>query len=203
MGREGLEARARGKCTSKIDITMPSVGLPNAKMDLKSKLRMIPDFPKPGINFVDITPLLGDAKHFRGAVDAICSYFEERGVDAIVGIEARGFVLGAPVAYKLGVGFVPARKKGKLPAQKLSAGYTLEYSTEYMEMHADSLRRGERVGIVDDLLATGGTAEATASLVEKLGGEVRGIAFLVELDFLHGRNRLAKYDLKALVHFPS
>jgi adenine phosphoribosyltransferase len=170
-------------------------------MDLKSKLRIIPDFPKAGINFVDITPLLNDPIYFKAAVDALTDFFSSRKVEVIAGIEARGFILGAPVAYNLGLGFTPARKKGKLPSAKLSMEYTLEYSTEYIEMHEDALRRGERVGVVDDLLATGGTAEATAKLIERLGGEVDSLAFLVELDFLHGRNYLSKYEVHSLVHF--
>jgi adenine phosphoribosyltransferase len=173
------------------------------EIDLKSKLRIIPDFPRKGVNFVDITPLLGDAESFREAIRRLTSHFSKKKLDLVVGIEARGFMLAAPVAYNLGLGFVPARKKGKLPFGKLSMEYTLEYSTEYLEMHEDGIRSGQRVAIIDDLLATGGTAEATARLVEKLGGRVEGLAFLVELDFLKGRDRLRNYDLYSLVHLES
>ena len=168
---------------------------------LKSKLRVIPGWPKPGVNFVDITTLLKDAKAFRAAVDIITEYFAKKKIDVVVGIEARGLMLGSPVAYNLGIGFVPARKKGKLPAEKYTVEYTLEYGAEFIEMHTDGLKKGQRVAIIDDLLATGGTAEATAKLVEKLGGVVAGFGFLVELDFLHGRDKVKKYDILSLVHF--
>ncbi len=154
---------------------------------LKTKLRVIPDWPKKGVNFIDITTLLRDAKAFATVIDELTEYFSTKKVDCVVGIEARGFMLGAPIAYKLTVGFVPARKKGKLPFRKYSKEYSLEYGTEFVEMHRDGIRKGERVAIIDDLLATGGTAEAVISLVEKLGGKVVGLGFLVELDFLKGR----------------
>ncbi len=170
-------------------------------VDLKSKLRVIPGWPKKGVNFIDITPLLGDAKAFRSVVDALTNHFEDKRIDSIVGIEARGFMIAAPVAYKLGVGFVPARKKGKLPFKKVSIEYSLEYGTEFIEMHRDAIKKGERVAIIDDLLATGGTAEATVRLVEKMGGKVVGLGFLVELDFLKGRQKLADYELFSLVHY--
>ncbi len=169
--------------------------------DLKAKLRVIPNWPKKGVNFIDITTLLMEAGAFRAAVDSLTANFARKKIDSVVGIEARGFMLGAPVAYKLGVGFVPARKRGKLPFKKFSVEYTLEYGTEFVEMHRDGIQRGERVAIIDDLLATGGTAEATVRLVEKLGGKVAGLAFLVELDFLKGRKKLEKYDLFSLVHY--
>ncbi len=172
-------------------------------MDLKSKLRVIPGFPKSGVNFVDITTLMSDKLAFKYAIDVLTAYFTERKIDTIVGIEARGFMVGAPIAYNLGVGFVPARKKGKLPSKKLSMEYELEYNTELIEMHEDSITPGERVGVVDDLLATGGTADATAKLVEKLGGSVVGIGFIVELDFLKGREKIKRYDMTSLVHYYS
>jgi adenine phosphoribosyltransferase len=177
--------------------------LPYGHEELKSKLRVIPGFPKEGVNFVDITTLLKDPSAFRTCVDLLTDYFAkmEAGVDVIVGVEARGFILGSAVAYNLGVGFVPARKKGKLPSSRETAEYTLEYGSEFVEMHTDAVAKGQRVGIVDDLLATGGTAEATTRLVEKLGGVVVGLAFLVELDFLHGRDKLSRYPLLTLVHY--
>lgn len=169
--------------------------------ELKSTLRVVPDWPKKGVNFVDITTLLKNAKMFKAVIDTFTDHFAKKKIDVVVGIEARGLMLGSPVAYNLGIGFVPARKKGKLPAEKYTMEYTLEYGTEYIEMHTDGIRRGQKIAIIDDLLATGGTAEATAKLVEKLGGVVSGYAFLVELDFLHGREKIKKYDLLSLVHF--
>lgn len=170
---------------------------------LKAKLRAIPDFPKKGVNFIDITTLLKDSSSFKVAIDLLTEEFSRRELDLIVGIEARGFMIGGAIAYNLGLGFVPARKKGKLPASKIFEEYTLEYSSEYLEMHSDAISGGQRVGIVDDLLATGGTAEATAKLVEKIGGSVGCVGFLVELDFLKGRSKLSKYDVFSLVHYSS
>jgi len=169
--------------------------------DLKAKLRVIPGWPKKGVNFIDITTLLRDPVAFRSVVDTLTAHFASKRIDCIVGIEARGFMLGAPIAYNLGVGFVPARKKGKLPFKKYSVEYSLEYGTEFVEMHRDAIKKGERVVIIDDLLATGGTAEATVRLVEKMGGKVVGLAFMVELDFLKGRKKLSGYDLLSLVHY--
>ena len=168
---------------------------------LRSKLRVIPGWPKKGVNFIDITTLLKDAKAFRTVIDILTDYFRKKRIDIVVGVEARGLMLGTPIAYNLGLGFVPARKKGKLPAEKYTVEYTLEYGAEYIEMHTDGLNKGERVVIVDDLLATGGTADATAQLVETLGGVVAGFGFLVELDFLHGREKIKNYEVKSLVHF--
>lgn len=175
-------------------------GFPS-ESELKAKLRVIPGWPKPGVNFVDITTLLKDANAFRSVVDMMTKHFAERHVDSIIGIEARGLMLGAPIAYNLGTGFVPARKKGKLPAEKFTMEYTLEYGAEFIEMHTDGIKRNQKVAVIDDLLATGGTAEATAKLVEKLGGIVAGFGFLVELDFLRGRNKIQNYDILSLVHF--
>ena len=174
---------------------------PIIEAQLKSKLRVIPGWPKKGVNFVDITTLLKDAEAFRSVIDILTEHFARQKIDAVVGIEARGLMLGSPIAYNLGLGFVPARKKGKLPAEKYTMEYTLEYGAEYIEMHTDGLSPGQRVAIIDDLLATGGTAEATAKLVEKLGGAVAGFGFLVELDFLHGRDRIKNYEARSLVHF--
>jgi adenine phosphoribosyltransferase len=169
--------------------------------DLKTRLREIPNWPKKGVNFIDITTLLKDPEAFRFVIDALTAHFSKKRIDLVVGIEARGFAIGAPVAYQLGVGFVPARKKGKLPFKKLTVEYSLEYGTEFIEMHRDGIRKGQRVAIIDDLLATGGTAEATARLVEKMGGRIAGLAFIVELDFLNGRKKLQKYNLLSLVHY--
>ena len=181
--------------TSKEHTSFPS------ESELKAKLRVIPGWPKPGVNFVDITTLLKDAQAFKSVVDILTEHFKERKIDAIVGIEARGLMLGAPVAYNLGTGFIPARKKGKLPAERYTMEYTLEYGAEFIEMHTDGLEKDQRVAIIDDLLATGGTAEATGKLVEKLGGIVGGFGFLVELDFLHGREKIKNYNVFSLVHF--
>ncbi len=172
-----------------------------SERELKEKLRVVPGFPKKGVNFIDITTLLKDPVAFRSVIDIFTDYFSKMDIDIVVGIEARGFILGSAVAYNLGLGFVPARKKGKLPFEKMSAEYTLEYGTEYIEMHTDGIRKGQRVAIIDDLLATGGTAEATVHLVEKLGGIVAGLVFLVELDFLHGRDKLKGYTMRSLVHY--
>lgn len=172
-----------------------------SEAELKAKLRVIPEWPKPGVNFVDITTLLKDADTFRAVVDIMTDYFAKKGIEVIVGIEARGLMLGAPIAYNLGTGFIPARKKGKLPAEKFTMEYTLEYGAEFIEMHTDGIKKGQKVAIIDDLLATGGTAEATAKLVEKLGGIVSGFGFLVELDFLKGREKIKNYDVLTLVHF--
>jgi adenine phosphoribosyltransferase len=168
---------------------------------LKAKLRVIPGFPKKGVNFIDITTVLKDAAAFKTSIDLLTREFVQREIDLIVGIEARGFMIGGSLAYNLGLGFVPARKKGKLPAEKIFEEYTLEYSSEYLEMHSDAISLGQRIGIVDDLLATGGTAQATAKLVEKIGGIVSCLGFMVELDFLHGREKLSKYDVFSLVHY--
>jgi len=173
----------------------------STESDLKVKLRVIPNWPKKGVNFIDITTLLMDGEAFRSVIDVLTRYFARKKIDTVVGIEARGFMIGAPIAYKLGTGFIPARKKGKLPFKKLSVEYSLEYGTEFVEMHSDAIKKGQRIAIVDDLLATGGTADATVRLVEKMGGVVAGLAFLVELDFLKGREKLEKYDLISLIHY--
>ncbi|GAB4274034.1 MAG: adenine phosphoribosyltransferase [Coriobacteriia bacterium] len=159
-------------------------------MELEKYIRDVPDFPKEGIVFKDITPLLASPEGFRKAVDAIAAEFEASGVTKIVGAEARGFIFGGALAYVLGAGFVPARKPGKLPWLTTSAEYELEYGTDTLEVHVDAIGEGDRVLIVDDVLATGGTAAAKAELVRKSGGEVAGFAFLIELDFLEGRKKL-------------
>ena len=172
-------------------------------MDLRSLIRDVPDFPKPGIVFKDITTLTKDPEGLRVAVDALADRFTDANVDLVVGIESRGFVFGAAVAYKLGVGFVPARKPGKLPAQTVSAAYELEYGTDAIEMHRDAIGQGQRVLIVDDLLATGGTAAAAVELVSGLGGEIVAIAFLIDLAFLRGRDKLAGYEVFSLIEYDS
>jgi adenine phosphoribosyltransferase len=168
---------------------------------LADKVRDIPDFPKPGVVFKDVTPLLGDHVALSSAVDAIVMHFGQGAVDKVVGIEARGFIFAAPVAYHFGAGFVPARKAGKLPYERRSVDYQLEYGTETIEMHVDAFAPGDRVLIVDDVLATGGTAAATIELVESLGGEVVGLAFLIELDFLKGAARLGSHRHVSLLHY--
>lgn len=170
-------------------------------MDLKKTIREIEDFPKPGINFKDITTLLSNADAFRYSVDAIIKDLKEKDVDLIVGPEARGFLMGTPVAYGLGVGFIPIRKPGKLPGEIESYEYGLEYGTDTLEIHKDSIKKGQRVAIVDDLLATGGTVEAATKLIEKLGGEVVSIQFLIELEFLNGRDKLSEYDVNSLIKY--
>ncbi|HHV72053.1 MAG TPA: adenine phosphoribosyltransferase [Clostridia bacterium] len=170
-------------------------------MDLKSKIRDIPDFPQPGIIFKDITPLFQDAEAFKYAIDSLADKYRNAKIDVIVGIEARGFMVGAPLAYLLGVGFVPMRKPGKLPADVISASYDLEYGSNTLELHRDAIKPGQRVLLVDDLLATGGTMAAAVKLVEQLGGEVAGISFLIELSFLKGRTALASYDVFSLMSF--
>ena len=172
-------------------------------MDLRSRIRDIPDFPKPGIVFRDITPLLLDPGSLDAAVAGIASFARPLNVDLVLAAEARGFILGAAVARELGVGFVPARKPGKLPWDTVSAEYVLEYGVDALEMHADALADGARVLLHDDLLATGGTARALAGLAEGAGAVIAGCAFLVELCFLGGRDKLAPYDVHALVSYDS
>ncbi|TMJ92983.1 MAG: adenine phosphoribosyltransferase [Actinobacteria bacterium] len=167
--------------------------------DLASKIRDVPDFPKPGILFKDITTLLKDGESFRAAIDGLLERIGPRTVDAVVGMESRGFIFGAPIAYKLGVGFVPVRKLGKLPADVVSVEYDLEYGSATLEMHRDALRPGAKVLIVDDLLATGGTVAGTIELVKQLKGEIVACAFLIELAALRGRDRLQGYDVVTLI----
>lgn len=168
---------------------------------LKEYLREIPDFPRPGVGFKDITPLLGDADAFRFAVDAIAEHFAGRRIDKVLGVEARGFIAAAPIAYRFGAGFVPVRKAGKLPWEIEKQEYELEYGTDALEVHRDAVEPGQSVLIVDDVLATGGTAAATVRLVERLGGTVAGLGFIVELAFLSGRSRLEGYDLLSLITY--
>lgn len=170
-------------------------------LDLKPLIREVPDFPKPGINFYDITTLLKDAGGWRATIDALKSHYAGTQVDLVAGIEARGFFFAPAMAYALGAGFVPVRKPGKLPAETASVEYELEYGTDRLEIHKDAIGQGQRVLIIDDVLATGGTASAAARLVEKLGGVVVGLGFLAELDFLKGREKLAGREVFALIHY--
>ena len=169
--------------------------------DLRATIRDIPDFPKPGIVFKDIMPLLADAEALRSAVEQLAEWAEPREIDYVVGAEARGFILGSALAYRLGCGFVAARKPGKLPYLTVGAKYALEYGFDALEMHVDALPKGARVLVHDDLLATGGTAKAKIDLVEQLGAEVVGLAFVVELSFLGGRDKLYPYPVHSLVTY--
>jgi adenine phosphoribosyltransferase len=169
--------------------------------ELKAKIRDVPDFPKPGIVFKDIMPLLADAGGLAETVDLLADWAEPRKPDLILGAEARGFITGGALACKLGCGFVAARKPGKLPWRTVSAKYALEYGFDTLELHADAIINGQRVLIHDDVLATGGTAKAKTELVEQLGGEVVGLAFIISLDFLNGRDRLAGYDVHSLIQY--
>lgn len=168
-------------------------------MNLKEKIREIPDFPVPGILFKDITTLLKDGPAFREAIDALAELVKELEIDVVVGPEARGFIVGAPLAYKLGVGFVPVRKSGKLPAETLQASYQLEYGNDSLEIHRDAISPGMKVLVVDDLLATGGTIASAVDLVRQLGGQVTGVAFLIELTFLDGKDKLAGLPVFSLI----
>jgi adenine phosphoribosyltransferase len=159
-------------------------------MDLKQHIRHVPDFPKAGILFYDITTLLRDPIGFRATIDMLATPYVDEGIDTVIGIESRGFILGGAVAQRIGAGFVPIRKPGKLPAKALKETYDLEYGKDALEIHEDAIEKGQRVVIVDDVLATGGTASAAAQLVKKLGGELHGLAFLIELLFLNGRAKL-------------
>ncbi|MFP5376382.1 MAG: adenine phosphoribosyltransferase [Acidimicrobiia bacterium] len=168
---------------------------------LKDRIRDIPDFPQPGVVFKDITPLLSDVDAFRCAVDAISTHFSGRAIDKVLAVEARGFIIGAPVAYRFSAGFVPCRKAGKLPWQVEQEEYVLEYGTDLLEVHQDAVEPGERVLVVDDVLATGGTAAAAVRLVERLGGVVAGLGFVIELAFLGGRSKLAGQDVLSLLTY--
>ncbi|MCD3458658.1 adenine phosphoribosyltransferase [Streptococcus equi] len=171
-------------------------------MDLTQYIASIENYPKEGITFRDISPLMASGKAYSYAIREIAQYACDKGIDMIVGPEARGFIIGCPVAVELGIGFAPVRKPGKLPREVISASYEKEYGLDTLTMHADAIKPGQRVLIVDDLLATGGTVKATIDLVEKLGGIVAGCAFLIELDGLNGRQAIGDYDCKVLMHFP-
>ena len=168
---------------------------------LEASIRTVPDFPKQGIMFRDITTLLKEAAAFREAVDLMHERYRDQNIAKVVGIESRGFILGAALALRLGAGFVPVRKRGKLPAPVIEQEYSLEYGTDKIEIHKDAIIKGERVLIHDDLLATGGTVSAACKLVESLGGTIVGLSFLIELSFLHGRQQLATYDVHSIIRY--
>jgi adenine phosphoribosyltransferase len=170
-------------------------------MDLKQYVTIVPDWPKPGIKFKDITTLMDNGEAYKYATDQIVEYAREKEIDLVVGPEARGFIIGCPVAYSLGVGFAPVRKEGKLPRETVKVSYGLEYGKDVLTIHRDAIKPGQRVLITDDLLATGGTIEATIKLVEELGGIVAGIAFLIELSYLDGRSKIGKYDILTLMEY--
>jgi len=170
-------------------------------MDLKSKIRVIEDFPEEGISFKDITTVLQDPKLLKEAIDQMTEKFKELGVDIVVGPESRGFIFGTPMAYNLDAGFVMVRKPGKLPAETVKYSYDLEYGQDTLEIHKDAIKKGQKVLIVDDLLATGGTVSATAKLVEMLGGEVVGLGFFIELTELKGRDKLTQYNIHSIVKY--
>ena len=169
--------------------------------DLKAAIREIPDWPKKGILFYDVTTLLKQGNCFEQTINALIEPYKNQQVDLVLGVEARGFIFAPPVAYALKAGFVPVRKPGKLPAAKLQVSYELEYGTDTLEIHQDAIQPGQRVLIVDDLIATGGTAKAVAEMVETMGASVVGFAFVVELGFLHGRDKLSKYDLHTVLTY--
>lgn len=170
-------------------------------MDFKSRIRVIEDFPQPGISFKDITTLLKDGESYRAVILALKEMIKDKQIDLIAGPEARGFVVGAPLAYELGVGFIPIRKSGKLPGETIEAGYDLEYGSDKLAMHKDAIQPGQKVLIADDLLATGGTIATSVNLVQQLGGEVVGAAFLIELVELNGRNKLTNVDIMSLLQY--
>ena len=180
---------------------MPQTRLVVECEPLKKLIREVPDFPKPGILFYDITTLLKDRLGFAQLIDALTAYYLEKNIDLVLGIEARGFIFGPALAYRLNAGFVPVRKPKKLPAETVRWTYDLEYGHDALEIHKDAIKPGQRIIIVDDLLATGGTARATAELAKSLGGDICGLAFVVELDFLKGREKLKDYDVLALLHY--
>jgi len=169
--------------------------------ELKDAIRDVPDFPKKGILFKDITTLLKDGDKLRKAVDALCEKYKNVEVDKVLGVEARGFIFAPMVAYKLGAGFVPVRKPGKLPAKTKAVTYDLEYGTDTLEIHEDAINKGDRILIIDDLLATGGTAAGVVKMVRELGGEVLGVGFLIELTFLNGKDKLSGVDVFSLIQY--
>jgi len=170
-------------------------------MDLASTIRSVPDFPVEGILFYDITTVRKNPAALKDSVDQLTHRYQGAGIDVIVGIESRGFIFGMPLAYHLGLGFVPIRKPGKLPAETIAESYELEYGTNTLEIHVDAIEKGQKVLVVDDLLATGGTARATCNLIEKLGGQVAGLAFVIELNFLKGRDKIKEYDVFSLLKY--
>ena len=171
------------------------------KTDLKKLIRDVPDFPKPGIIFKDITTVLNDKDAFRKSIDMLASKFKKEGIEQVVAVESRGFIFGSTLAYKLKAGFIPVRKKGKLPSETHSVNYDLEYGTDTLEIHCDAIKSGEHILLLDDLLATGGTAKAVSELIEKMGGKIVELAFLIELEFLHGRDKLKGHDVFAMIKY--
>ena len=182
-------------------MTSPAVPEPAAPHWLASHIRAIEDYPIPGVTFRDITPLLGNGLAFRSAIDELSSKFRDQHPHRVLGMEARGFILAAPIAYHLGAAFVPVRKPGKLPWAVVREEYTTEYGSDKLEIHRDAIHPGERILVIDDVLATGGTAEATCRLVEELGGIVVGLGFLIELEFLHGRTKLGDRKVETLARY--
>ncbi len=170
-------------------------------MDLASTIRSVPDFPVKGILFYDITTLLKQPAALKQSIEQLTEHYQDEPIDLVVGVESRGFIFGMPLAYKLGAGFVPVRKPGKLPAATMAESYELEYGTNTLEIHADAIEAGQKVLVVDDLLATGGTAKATCNLIKKLGGKVVGLAFVIELNFLQGREKLMEYEVFSLLRY--
>jgi adenine phosphoribosyltransferase len=170
-------------------------------IDLKQMIRSVPDFPKPGINFFDITTLLRDPAGLDATIDSLAAPYDAAGIDVVVGIESRGFILGSAVAQRIGAGFIPVRKPGKLPAKCLKEIYELEYGKDALEIHADAIDKGQRVLIVDDVLATGGTAAAATRLVKQLGGDLHGLAFLIELTFLNGKSKLTGENVFSVLQY--
>ena len=170
-------------------------------MDLKKLIRHVPDFPKPGILFYDITTLLRDPSGYRMTIDALAGPYQDKGIDVVIGIESRGFILGAAVAERIGAGFIPVRKPGKLPAKAIRESYDLEYGKDALEIHEDAVSMGQKALIVDDVLATGGTAAAATQLVKKLGGNLHGLAFLIELQFLNGKAKLAGEQVYSVLQY--
>ncbi len=170
-------------------------------MNLKEKIRVIEGFPKEGISFKDVTTLLQDSEALKFTIDSMMDSLKDKNIDVIVAPEARGFLFGVTLAYTLGIGFVPVRKKGKLPCETISSTYELEYGSDVLEMHKDAIKPGQRIAIVDDLLATGGTIESVAKMVENLGGEVASINFVIELTDLNGRDKLKKYSMESLIQY--
>jgi adenine phosphoribosyltransferase len=170
-------------------------------LDLRDRIRDVPDFPTEGVVFKDLMPLIADPRYFAETIDRLAEWAKPREPALVFGAEARGFIFGAALAYAIGAGFIAARKPGKLPRETVEATYELEYGTDSLEVHRDAVREGMRVIVLDDVLATGGTAQAKVRLVEQLGGVVAGVLFVIELDFLHGRNRLDGYDVHSLIHY--
>ena len=199
--KTGLRTLSSNRAVAPYNRPMPENQSPVNIDSLKALVRTVPDFPKPGILFYDITTLLKDKTGFAQMIDALAAHYLTQQIDLILGIEARGFIFGPALAYRLNAGFVPVRKPRKLPAPVARVTYDLEYGSDSLEIHLDAIQPGQKVVLVDDLLATGGTMEATVKLVKQLGGQIAGLAFAVELDFLKGRERFAEYDVFSLLHY--